>query len=180
MGGLCVRTPHCCDSGRRSPRLRKSLHGRGADGEPLPPGAVGGLVRQYREETRNGPRFGVVAFTPDGRAVVVGSRAGSVRLFVVGSGRQLLRSDPKPGEDASCTAVACSPDGRLVASAEFGSAIVLWEIASGREVGRFHPTAGRNVQALAFSPDSRILASGSDDPTVLLWEIPDSARKPRR
>jgi WD40 repeat protein len=129
-----------------------------------------------------GPLGGVesVAFTPDGRAVAVKNSAGPVRLWEIGSGRQLLRSDPKPGAYADCTAVACSPDGRLVASAEWWSSIVLWEVASGREVGRFRPTSGRRVEALAFSPDGRILASAGEDPTILLWKIPDSARKPKR
>jgi uncharacterized delta-60 repeat protein len=105
-----------------------------------------------------------VAFSPDGRYVVSGSRDTTARVWEATSGREVARMT----HDSSVFDVAFSPDGRFVVSGSRDGTARVWEAASGREVARL--THDDWVSAVAFSPDGRFVVSGSRDGTARVWE----------
>lgn len=116
-----------------------------------------------------GHRAGItgVAFSPDGRRALSGSRDWTVRLWDLGTGSELRRFE---GHSMEVTGVAFSPDGLRALSCSKDSTIRLWEVESGRELLRLEGKM-KWVHAVAFSPDGRRALSCSDDRTLRLWDL---------
>jgi WD40 repeat protein len=108
-----------------------------------------------------------VAFAPDGRQVLTGSRDETIRLWDVRTGKGVRRFE---GPKDTVFAVAVSPDGNTVAGAVKDGTVRLWETATGRERCRFE---GHRSWAMSvvFSPDGRRVISGSCDTTCLVWDV---------
>jgi WD40 repeat protein len=97
-----------------------------------------------------------LAFSPNGRLLVVGNRDGVVQLLDVGSGKVVAQIK----DDGGVSSAAFSPDGRLVATG--GAKIArLIDTANGKVVQSIAHDGV--VKAVAFSPDGRLLATGSED-----------------
>jgi WD40 repeat protein len=110
-----------------------------------------------------------VAFNPKGRTLASASWDGTVRLWSVGTRREI--GAPLRGHAGAVHGVAFSPDGKTLGSVGDDSTVRLWDVRTGRELGQpLRHEAGFHVSAVAFSPDGRTLASGSDDSTVRLWQ----------
>jgi RNA polymerase sigma factor (sigma-70 family) len=108
-----------------------------------------------------------VAFTPDGRKLVVPWHSdNSVRMWEIESGKELRQFK---GHQLSVSSVAVSPDGKTLASGSHDETVRLWDITTGRELFQLN---GRDRLgfALAFSPDGALLASGGGDRTVRVWD----------
>ncbi len=113
-----------------------------------------------------------LAFTPDGRLLVVGMRGGLIDVWDPTRGTLVRRLE---GHTAT-SVVAVSPDGRLLASASEDRTLRLWDLATGAELFLASPHSGP-VLGVAFSPDGRLLASAGDDQAVRLWEVPSGAER---
>jgi WD40 repeat protein len=116
--------------------------------------------------------LGCLAFTPDGKAVVTGSRDEPICFWDPRTGKRLRELTWHRG---AVNALVFSPDGKTLASAGEDQTVRLWEVATDRERLRFTGHRG-SVSALAFSPDGRRLASGSSDTTALVWDVSGAGR----
>jgi serine/threonine protein kinase len=107
----------------------------------------------------------VVAFSPDGRALVTGSFDDRLRLWDCPDGRGAAWLS---GHGGDVNAAAFSPDGQLLASAGDDRAVRLWELPAGRAAAPELPHPDR-VYGVAFSPDGKTVATACDDGKVRLW-----------
>jgi RNA polymerase sigma factor (sigma-70 family) len=118
---------------------------------------------------------GLVAFSPDGRALAM-QGAGAIEIWSPDLEKELLRI-PTPETDYN--RFAFSPDSRLLAVAAFNGAsapfrIRVWDLRSGKEYRQL-PGHDHQVNALAFTPDGKMLASGSSGGSVRLWDLASGA-----
>jgi WD40 repeat protein len=108
-----------------------------------------------------------VAFSPDGRQALTGSRDRSAIIWDVQSGRQIrqfvdqqYKSDGIYELDAGEPAVF-SPDGRTVLTGNWSGLATLWDTETGREIRHFEGQSGW-ITTVAFSRDGRSVLIGSD------------------
>ena len=106
-----------------------------------------------------------VAFSPDGKQVLTGSKDKTARLWDAYSGRELRAFAGHSGE---VTCVAISPDGRQVLTGS-GDDTRLWDARTARELHTFTGHA-IFVTSVAFSPDGKQVLTGNWDGTARLWD----------
>jgi WD40 repeat protein len=125
-----------------------------------------------------------VAVAPDGKTIAAACADGFVRLFDLGSGKEVRRltefSDRERGRrevsDKRVLSVAFSPDGKYLASGGHGRAAVFWEAATGRLLHRVESDG--IVTSLAFAQDGTTCLAGTSSRHSTL--IDPAAGKPLR
>jgi WD40 repeat protein len=114
----------------------------------------GQLLEEWSE-----PRFPAegVAFTPDGKALCIASRAG-VRVRSLPKGEELrLLTD---GVSRGSSSLAVPSPGRLLALGDEGeNRVLLWDYQANRRLREIQ-TPRFGAKFLAFSPDARLLMTG--------------------
>jgi WD40 repeat protein/serine/threonine protein kinase len=100
-----------------------------------------------------------VAFSPDGKRILSGSRGGRVSVSDAATGQELL---VLKCED-ELASVAFSPDGKRIAAG--GATVKVWDAATGQELLTFKRHGGA-VFGVAYSPDGKRIATASEDFTV--------------
>jgi len=136
--------------------------------DALPPGA---LARMGSIRFCPGSTIQSIAFSPDRTTLASGTQDGTVWLWEIATGKEILVL--RPGQTA-VESVAFSPDGKLLACRDHNSGISLWDAATGKSVRRFgvaptrYPASATGSMSwgfrLAFSPDGKTLAAASGDP----------------
>jgi dipeptidyl aminopeptidase/acylaminoacyl peptidase len=111
---------------------------------------------------------GMLTLLPDGKTLVTAGSDRTVRLWDVGTGRQVRRYE---GRQSRGKAFAVSPDGRMVATGGDASdkTIRLMEARTGKPVREIKGHDGA-VHTLAFRPDGKELLSAGKDKTVRVWD----------
>jgi WD40 repeat protein len=124
--------------------------------------ATGRVLRSFDKRERDDT---VLIFTPEGRCLAAGDRAGIV-LWEIASGKPRLRIKGPP---EGAFALAFSPDGRLVANAA-GRTVCVLDADTGKLLETLEGHDGI-VTSVAFTPDGKRLISGSADTTALVWNV---------
>lgn len=109
-----------------------------------------------------------VAFSPDGRRVLLGSQDGTVTLWDVERNKQLQTFD---GHADWIMAVAFAPDGQAVLSASWDMTVRQWDVVSGKEQHRFALPAP--AVGIAFRPDGRQVLAALSDGSLRIWDAPN-------
>ena len=106
-----------------------------------------------------------VAFSPDGRTIVSGSRDQTVKVWDARTGALLQNF---AGDLSQITSVDFSPNGDAIAAGSFYWRVLEWSLETGE---LFLPLEHLGtVWSVAFSPDERTIASGSGDRSVRVWD----------
>ncbi|WP_447979612.1 WD40 repeat domain-containing protein [Candidatus Nitrospira bockiana] len=110
--------------------------------------------------------IGALAYTPDGRILITGSRDATIKLFEM---PHLAEIRTLKGHSGWVRSLAVSPDGKVLVSASDDQTVKFWDIQSGRHFRTLKAHAGP-VRCVTFSPDGLRLATGGWDRLVKLWE----------
>jgi WD40 repeat protein len=111
-----------------------------------------------------------VAFSPDNRHALSGSKDRTLKLWDVETGK-LVRS--WEGGQGPVYTVAFSPDGQQALSGGFEPVLRLWDVAYGTCVKSWEGMQGP-IYSVVFSPDGRQALSGGYDGSVRLWDLAGS------
>jgi WD40 repeat protein len=114
----------------------------------------------------NGRSSASLAFSPDGKRLVLGSDFGTVDVWEVASEKEIAGF--KHGQRA-VRSVAFSQDGQRVVSGGGDGIIRVWDVASREEVASIKH--GGIIRSAAFSPDGKRLASVDYDGTIRVWDV---------
>ncbi|RLG07116.1 MAG: hypothetical protein DRN68_05855, partial [Thaumarchaeota archaeon] len=113
----------------------------------------------------------VLAFSPDGKLLTVGTGDGRVDLWDPWT-RKHLATLP---HGAEVTALAFSPAGTLLASGGAQGKVRIWDVRGQSLLSEFAAHAGK-VLSLEFSPNGEKLLSGGADGVARLWGLDGSAQ----
>ena len=112
---------------------------------------------------------GLVAFSPDGRALASGF-VGDASVALWDLARRSAVTIAEGHFGGASRSVALSPDGSTLAAVMGFDQVHLWDLGTGTNTAILEGHTGR-LNAVVFSPDGAILASGSSDRTVKLWDV---------
>ena len=110
-----------------------------------------------------------VAVMPDGRLAVSASQDKTLKVWELGSGRELRTLT---GHTDHVNGVAVTPDGQRAVSASGDRTLKVWELASGRAIHTFTSYTD-SVNGVAVSGNGTRVASASEDQTVTIWDMED-------
>ncbi len=148
----------------------------------LPPGLPEHVVRVLGESRlRHADRVNALAYSPDGTRLATASRDGTVKVWDLGNGRELVgyrkhRDTPVDskvqGNVLKVADVAWSPNGQLVASVGENE-LHLWDPADGSTVKVItrKENAEKPFKSVAFRPDGKAVAAGGEDQVLHVYDI---------
>ena len=116
-------------------------------------------------KAQTNPTHLAVAFSPDGKTMLVGTRDG-LKAYDPATGD--LGKTTYQGSAGQVESIAFSPDGSLVASAS-GTTVDLLDAATGQPKQKLTGHT-KDLLAVAFSPDGKTLASAGHD-GIKLWDV---------
>jgi len=108
-----------------------------------------------------------VAYSPDGRHIVSGSKDCTVRIWDLTLGEEMmsLQSD----NDSAVDSVTFASDNKTIAAGTVSGIISVWGLSAGHWIPRQLDGHSSGVSCIRFSSNGTLLASGSYDKTVRLW-----------
>jgi WD40 repeat protein len=109
-----------------------------------------------------------VAYSPDGRHIISGSRDSTIRIWDAEAGSTVGK--PLEGHTSWVSSVAYSPDGRHIISGSGDNTIRIWDAEAGSAVGNSLKGHTDYVRSVDYTPDGRHIISGSHDNTIRIWD----------
>jgi WD40 repeat protein/serine/threonine protein kinase len=113
------------------------------------------------------PMGGLVAFSPNGKALAIGNSNGRLKLWETETGQEIRELG---GHISLISGLSFSPDGRFLASSSFDLQVKIWDLASGSQLGLIKGFDSQ-VNNVAFSPDGGLLATVDQDGPVRIWDV---------
>lgn len=107
-------------------------------------------------------------FSPDSRSILVGTQAGTVKLFDCDTGAERRTFAGAHTRIVGC--LAFSRDGRLAVSGSDDHTIRMWNVESGAEL-RMLAGHDSTVRTIVFSPDGHSFLSGDLNGNLKLWDL---------
>jgi len=128
-----------------------------------------GMWKKEAEMPKPDPVVRAIAFSPKADWLAVGCEDGSLKLWNVGSNRQLTTL----AESGSIIHdVAVSPDSTLIVTAHASGDVNVWNVELRQRVKSLRACQNEGVVSLAFSPDGSLLATGGwSEYRVKLWNV---------
>ena len=125
-----------------------------------------GEIRQF---TGHGAGVLCVAFTPDGKYAVTGSRDRTVRVWDFRTGEEVRKFE---GHEMGVWGIALTTDQHRLASCGPDSTVRLWDFDTGKELRTFRGHTSWVGSVLITKGGSALISSSahSDDPSTRLWE----------
>ena len=105
---------------------------------------------------RHSREINTVVFSPDGLKLATASSDGTVKIWDLGNGHELLTYD---GHKDKVRCLAWSPDGKTLASAGMEKNIKIWNAVTGKDEHSI-PATGEFVSSIALSKDGKHLFTG--------------------
>jgi WD40 repeat protein len=127
-------------------------------------------LRRHEMVFALGREYGGVAFSPDGRWLVVGSGA-SYSFYETGSWRRRHVIQTHTAATGTPANVAFSRDGQLAALAVNRRLVQIVEPATGREIITLNSPEPEIIASVAFSPDDTTLLVANDQQEVHVWDL---------
>lgn len=121
---------------------------------------------------------GVLAFSRDGRTLVVSDRSTIFYLWSIRS-HPVLRATLSPtmsSDDNKNTlsegSTSYSPDGKTLATAGWpNDGASIWDAATGKQIAKLTAPDSSRVDALAYTPNGKTLVTFNDDRKIYSWNI---------
>lgn len=150
-------------------------------------GAKDGSVRLYRLDKKGelmppgdwfvfdkGTALGDLAFTPDGKKLIVGNDKGDLRIYEI-EGRKLLRNIQGHKQRISVCQVAA--DGKRFATAGFDNVVKLWDVETAKELRHWdmHMLVQDRtgfVNNMVFTPDGKNLVTANANSSLFVLDLP--------
>jgi WD40 repeat protein len=106
-----------------------------------------------------------MALSRDGKTVALGTVYDAIRLWDVGTGKELFTEFE--GHDAPVLCVGFTPDGKTLVSGGDNVQTRLWDTATWKQTGQLKASA----RMVSFTPDGKRMATIAYNKTVRVWDV---------
>jgi len=109
------------------------------------------------------------ALSPDGKLLATASYDRTIRIWDVGTGKQVRAIKDAHGYRA--VDVTWSPDGKNLATSGWDGTAKIWDATTGRAILTLRVQDVDVVDSVSYSPDGRRLATSAADGVVRIWDL---------